>query len=112
MAETLCEQPHTYVGGCHCGAVLYQVQLEPASSQRWSSVWEHVANPSRFKLLSGEEQISGHQFEADPVHHFYCESCGARVYSHHVGARREGFYLIDLRSLHARAEHRARVHAR
>jgi len=104
MAEIDPGRVQSYVGGCHCGAVRYRVQLELSRSAAPHSVWERLAGAHAFELLAGEEHMSGHQFEAEPAHHFYCERCGARVFTHHTSPRSVGFYTIDLRSLHAREE--------
>ena len=88
-----------YRGGCQCGAVLYEVELDPSTP--CASVWQRAARPGTFKLLSGEECLSGYQFWAATVHHFYCERCGQHAFSRHgvdgVGAH----HTVDLRALDA-----------
>jgi len=92
-----------YRGGCCCGAVLYEVDLDlAASGRRTHSVWERAVDPSGFHLLTGDENLSGLQLARESVHHFYCERCGVRSFSHHEPECREAFYSIDVKCLHAR----------
>ncbi len=90
-----------YQGRCLCGTVRYQVELDARSDGAlWGlSVWECIIAPSKFKLLQGAEALSGHQFAAEPAHHFFCERCGTRSYSHHAAQACGEFYSVDLRSL-------------
>jgi len=97
-------RPRTYRGGCCCGAVVYEVELNPLErSARARSVWEHEVAPSGFRLLAGDEHLSGVQFARESVHHFYCERCGVRSFSRHAPAQRGEFYLVDLKCLHGSA---------
>jgi hypothetical protein len=93
-----------YHGRCLCGAVRYQVELDARSDgSLWGfSVWECIVAPSNFKLLAGDEELSGHQFAAKSAHHFFCERCGTRSFSHHPESVCGEFYSVDLRSLEGR----------
>lgn len=91
-----------YHGRCQCGAVRYRVELETGcDASAWGfSVWECIVKPGGFHLLAGGEHLSGHQFAAQPAHHFFCESCGVRSFSHHAESPCGGeFYTVDLRCL-------------
>jgi hypothetical protein len=94
-------------GRCLCGAVRYQVELDARSDGAlWGfSVWECIIAPSNFKLLAGAEELSGHQFAAKSAHHFFCERCGTRSFSHHAESACGEFYTVDLRSLDGRQRH-------
>jgi len=101
--------PRRYRGGCSCGAVLWEVQLDLADPDPASdSVWQRSVPARGFKLLRGEEGLSGYQFFANSDHHFFCARCSAHAFSHQVEAsastaQRLGAdrYTIDLRSLQA-----------
>ena len=91
-----------YRGGCDCGAVLYEIELDLATPPECaSSVWERAVGPGSFRLLKGDESLSGYEFFADSVHHFFCERCGVRTFSHHAAAPHGDFYSIDVKCLHA-----------
>jgi hypothetical protein len=93
----------SYVGGCDCGRVRYEVQLTlHARDPRTRSVWEHSVAPHHFVLHSGHESLIGYQFAAENVHHFFCTRCQARAFSHCAPSERDGYYTIDLKALYGR----------
>lgn len=92
-----------YLGGCACGSVRYAVQLDGALSDARISVWERAVRPRDFRLLGGEEHLSGHQFFEQPIVHYYCERCGLLSFSRFACDTRGPLYLIDLKCLEARA---------
>ncbi|MDP5069833.1 MAG: GFA family protein [Congregibacter sp.] len=78
----------TYEGGCHCGAVRFQVQA-PASVELercncsicFKGGYLHLIVPaSRFKLLQGQEQLSLYQFNAGIAKHYFCRNCGIKPF--------------------------------
>jgi hypothetical protein len=88
-----------YRGGCQCGCVVYEASLDLASAHEAApSVWERQARS--FKVVRGEEMLRGYQFSAAGVHHFYCERCGSRAFSHVSSLPCGEFYSVDLKSLH------------
>ncbi|MET0341597.1 MAG: hypothetical protein ABW252_11400 [Polyangiales bacterium] len=94
---------HSYRGGCQCGAVLYEVELDLAAPAKGAkSVWQRVVRPNGFRLLEGEEQLSGVQFWDGAMHNFYCSECGAHAYSRHTVASHGTFYIVDVLALHAK----------
>jgi hypothetical protein len=93
----------TYFGGCDCGAVRYQVELElRARDPRTQSVWEHSVSPQRFQLQTGHDSLIGYQFAAESAHHFFCMRCQARAFSHVAPELGAGYYTFDLKALYAR----------
>ena len=89
----------THTGGCDCGAVRYQLEVD-RTAQRALLSDQHSVRASDFKLLSGEEHVSGHQFASSQVHRFYCERCGVCSFSrHNVQQQGAEFYAVDLRCL-------------
>ena len=102
----------SYLGGCDCGRVRYQVQLELRERDPLTrSVWEHSVAPQHFQLHSGHESLIGYQFAAENVHHFFCTRCQARAFSHCAPHEREGYYTIDLKALYVRELAQAQVAA-
>ena len=91
--------PPLYRGSCLCGSVRYEVRLDAQPEASVHSVWEKTVRPRHFKLLSGDETLSGHQFGQDQTQHFFCERCGVRSFSHHAASDDGAFYSVDLKSL-------------
>ena len=83
MSET-----ELYKGGCHCGAVRFEVALPSAfevedcnCSICAKSGNIHVIVPaSRFKLLQGEEALSRYTFNTGAAQHLFCSVCGVKSY--------------------------------
>ncbi len=72
-----------HTGGCHCGKVKYEVEtnLETALSCNCSictkrGVLLGFAPESKFKLLSGENELSEYLFNKKRIHHLFCKTCG------------------------------------
>ncbi len=84
MSDTVVK--HT--GGCHCGRVRFEV-FAPAEldvtdcncSICSKSGYLHlvVAN-SRFKLLSGAEQLVTYRFNTGTAKHLFCSTCGIKSF--------------------------------
>jgi hypothetical protein len=99
--------PRRYRGGCPCGAVLWEVQLDLAEPDQASdTVWQRSVEARGFTLLRGENKLSGYQFFANSAHQFFCACCGAHAFSHQIEASASttrplaaDSYTIDLRSL-------------
>jgi hypothetical protein len=77
----------TYTGGCHCGAVRYEVttDLEKTMVCNCSHCHKkgfilHFADADRFKLLQGEEQLTTYQFNQKRINHLFCKVCGVQSF--------------------------------
>jgi len=77
-----------YAGGCHCGAVRFQVAL-PARAQAQScncSMCEklgyiHLIVPeSRFRLETGSDRLTDYAFNTRTAHHLFCSVCGIKSF--------------------------------
>lgn len=83
----------TYQGGCHCGLVRYEVELDleaPAvacdcSICAKSGTLLHFVEPSKFKLERGEESLNDYQFNRNVIHHLFCKSCGIKSFARGEG---------------------------
>jgi len=77
-----------YKGGCHCGAVAYEVEApdhiqcqECNCSICSKSGYLHLIVPkSRFKLLRGEENLSSYTFDSGEAKHLFCKKCGIKSF--------------------------------
>ena len=76
------------LGGCHCGAVRFEVDLPDAfevedcnCSICAKSGNIHVIVPaSRFRLLSGEDHLTEYTFNTGGAKHRFCKICGVKSF--------------------------------
>ncbi|HET7085242.1 MAG TPA: GFA family protein [Rhizomicrobium sp.] len=76
-----------YQGGCHCGRVRFQVttDLESVSDCNCSICRKKgflhlIVEPSKFKLLQGDENLTTYQFNTGVARHTFCRSCGIHAF--------------------------------
>jgi hypothetical protein len=72
-----------YEGGCHCGAVRFQVCLEAREAIACNCSICHkkgflhlIVEPENFKLLQGSESLSTYTFNTGVAKHTFCRICG------------------------------------
>ena len=102
MAET-----EKRVGGCHCGAVRYVVELEPgvtAQSCNCSMCAKTGAllvfvPASRFELQSGADATADYLFNKHHIHHLFCRSCGIKSFARGTGRDGEPMVAVNVRCL-------------
>jgi hypothetical protein len=78
----------TYRGGCHCGAVRYEVDAtEPIQALDCScsicsrTGFLHLIVPaSRFRLLAGADSLCSYAFGSGVAKHLFCRHCGIKSY--------------------------------
>ncbi|MEX0960139.1 MAG: GFA family protein [Burkholderiales bacterium] len=78
----------TYTGGCHCGAVRYEVDAEdPVEALECNcsicirAGFQHLIVPkSRFRLLQGEANIATYTFNTGVAKHLFCKTCGVKSF--------------------------------
>lgn len=77
-----------HAGGCHCGRVRFEV-MAPADlevsecncSICSKSGYLHLTVPkSRFRLLSGQDQLTTYQFNTGTARHLFCSVCGVKSF--------------------------------
>src|SRR5476649_1447835 len=104
-------------GGCHCGRVRFEV-FAPEQPEVWDcncSIcakvgYLHLIVPaSRFKLLSGAEQLTSYQFNTGTAKHLFCAVCGVK--SFYVPRSHPDGYSINARCLDAGTVSALRVSA-
>jgi len=77
-----------YHGGCHCGAVKFEVEApetlhcEDCNCSICSkSGYLHLIVPkSKFKLVSGEDSITTYTFGTGVAQHKFCKVCGVKSF--------------------------------
>jgi len=77
-----------YYGTCHCGTVRFEVEApETITAQDCNcsicskSGFLHLIVPkSRFRLLSGEENLTTYTFNTGVAQHKFCKTCGVKSF--------------------------------
>ncbi len=75
-------------GGCHCGAVRFEVDLPDAieaencncSICAMSGNIHVIVPASRFRLVCGEDMLTRYTFDTGAAQHLFCKACGVKSY--------------------------------
>lgn len=75
-------------GGCHCGAVRFEAEVEQAPelldcncSICSATGYLHLIVPhSQFQLLSGANALTSYRFGTGKAEHLFCEVCGIKSF--------------------------------
>ena len=80
----------TKTGSCHCGAVVFEVELEDGLQnlrrcncslcRRKGAIMASVP-VQKLKVVAGEDQLSLYQWNKMIARHYFCKRCG--IYTHH-----------------------------
>ena len=97
----------SYAGGCHCGAVRYEVSVDleqpviacNCSMCGRSGTYLTFAPATQFKLLSGEGVLTDYQFNKHVIHHLFCSRCGIKSFARGVGRDGSEMVAINARCL-------------
>ncbi len=72
-----------YEGGCHCGAIRFQVVVEEhqaiecnCSICRKKGFLHLIVPPEKFTLLQGKEYLTTYTFNTHTAKHNFCRICG------------------------------------
>jgi hypothetical protein len=88
MTATDAQPLVTHRGGCHCGAVAFEVDA-PArltvsdcncSICRMSGFLHLIVPRSRFRLLRGADGLSEYTFNTGIARHLFCRRCGVKSF--------------------------------
>lgn len=93
-----------FMGGCHCGAVRFEVVLDLRARVESCMCAMCVKSGVRavwvpeqaFALGSGMDRLRDYRFGSGAVHHYFCERCGVRSFTE--AADGEG-YCVNLACL-------------
>ncbi|MEI7967854.1 MAG: GFA family protein [Betaproteobacteria bacterium] len=77
----------SYQGGCHCGRVRFEVtgDLDRATVCNCSICsrkgFVHlIVDRDRFRLVSGEAELSSYRFNTGVANHLFCRHCGIHAF--------------------------------
>jgi hypothetical protein len=95
----------THRGGCHCGAVAFEVNAPArltASDCNCSicrmTGYQHLIVPrSRFRLLRGADELAEYSFNTGTARHLFCRHCGVK--SFYVPRSNPDGYSVNVRCL-------------
>jgi hypothetical protein len=95
----------THRGGCHCGAVAFEVDA-PArltvsecncSICRMSGFLHLIVPRNRLRLLRGADALTDYRFNTGTAQHLFCRRCGVK--SFYVPRSNPDGYSVNLRCL-------------
>ncbi len=95
----------THVGGCHCGAVRFEVDAprdlevhECNCSMCSMTGYQHlIVSASRFRLKRGKTVLSVYRFNTGVARHLFCSICGVK--SFYVPRSNPDGFSVNLRCL-------------
>ncbi|EED36917.1 glutathione-dependent formaldehyde-activating, GFA [Luminiphilus syltensis NOR5-1B] len=83
-------------GGCHCGAVRFSIRVQEqraiacnCSMCAKKGMVNVIVEPQDFRLLTGDEALTGYRFNTRKAEHLFCSHCGIHPFSRprsHPGA--------------------------
>lgn len=77
-----------YVGSCHCGAVKFEVDAPESvevencncSICQMSGFLHLIVPRKKFRLISGEENLTTYKFNTGVAEHLFCKTCGIKSF--------------------------------
>ena len=98
---------HWRKGGCHCGAVTFEVHVPDEvelvdcnCSMCTKTGYLHLIVPkARFRILTGEKKLTTYTFNTGAAKHFFCSVCGVK--SFYVPRSHPDGYSVNFRCLDA-----------
>jgi hypothetical protein len=96
----------THQGGCHCGKVRFQCEtdLGQVMTCNCSICAKHglvltFIGAGKFKLLSGESELTDYQFYKKEIHHLFCKFCGVEPFARGTAPDGKEMVAVNVRCL-------------
>ncbi len=99
------EKKHT--GGCHCGKVRYEVELD-ATAEAVECNCSHCAvkgllfqfvPAEKFTLTSGEDETTEYRFNKHHIDHRFCSTCGVQPFGQAAGPDGTMMVAVNIRTI-------------
>lgn len=81
------DEPITYEGGCHCGAVRFRVLVDKHKTDdcncsicRKKGFLHLIVPPEKFTLLQGADVLTTYRFNTGVAQHTFCRICGIQSF--------------------------------
>jgi hypothetical protein len=95
-----------YKGGCHCGAVRFNVTTDLAKvitcncsmCSRAGTMLTFVP-ADQFALESGEDSLSNYHFNKKVIDHLFCKHCGIKPFGKGTGSDGQKMVAVNIRCL-------------
>jgi len=99
--------PTQHTGGCHCGAVRFEVEIDASAGTMFNcSICTKlgavgvIAKPAAFQLVSGEAELSTYAWGGRISQRKFCKHCGVYCFaSGHLDVLGGDYVSINLNSL-------------
>jgi hypothetical protein len=100
----------TYQGGCHCGAVRFEADLDLGAGTHKCNCsictkqrfWGALVKPASFRMVAGADALSDYLFASKSNHHLFCKHCGVRSFVRaNIAALGGEIYAINVACLDA-----------
>jgi hypothetical protein len=99
--------PKKHSGGCHCGAVRFEVEIDANTGSRCNcsvcmkiGATSGIVKPDAFALLTGPETLGEYQWGTKISRRFFCNRCGIHCFARGHLAELGGDYVsINLNCL-------------
>lgn len=95
-----------YTGGCHCGAVRYEVEADLAQTFTCNCSYCEVKGfimafvpATNFTLLSGEDMLTEYRFNKKKIAHLFCKVCGVQSFGRGTDQSGNATIMINVRCL-------------
>jgi len=88
MSQTNGNQTKRYVGGCHCGAVRFEADIDLSNGvSRCNCTWctkrsgiGVIVRPAAFRLLTDEKRLGSYAWGGRTATVSFCPTCGVHVF--------------------------------
>jgi hypothetical protein len=104
MNMEIINETKTYEGGCHCGAVRFQVVVEKykvedcnCSICQKKGFLHLIVSRDRFTLLRGENVLNTYKFNTGVAEHKFCSVCG--IHSFYIPRSHPDCIDVNIRCL-------------
>ena len=94
----------TVEGGCHCGAVRFEAEVDTGSGVECNCSYCAKAAPllafttaDRFRQTAGEDKLTDYRFNKMTIAHLFCSACGISAFGRGTAPGGQEMAAINLR---------------